>query len=61
MFPLVGTETKWRVWNKLIYMLTCEGDSIRVVSRFLVIVLSAQRYSFVKLWRELNKPGGEMH
>ena len=47
--------------DRLIYMLTCEGDSIRVVSRFLVVVLSAQRYSFVKLWRELNKPGGEMH
>ena len=47
--------------DRLLYMLTCEGDSIRVVSRFLVVVLSAQRYSFVKLWRELNKPGGEMH
>ena len=42
--------------DKLLYMLTCEGESARMVSRFLVVVLSAQRSSFVKLWRELNNP-----
>ena len=46
--------------DRLIYMLTCEGESARLVSRFLLVVLSAQRSSFVKLWRELN-PGGDMH
>lgn len=43
--------------DKLLYMLTCERESARLVSRFLVVVLSAQRSSFVKLWRELNNPG----
>ena len=47
--------------DRLIYMLTCEGESARLVSRFLLVVLSAQRSSFVKLWRELNNPGGDMH
>ena len=47
--------------DRLIYMLSCEGESARLVSRFLLVVLSAQRSSFVKLWRELNNPGGDMH
>ena len=42
--------------DKLLYMLTCEGESAKLVSRFLVIVLSAQRPSFAKLWRELYIP-----
>ena len=45
-------------YNKLYYMLTCEGESIRLVSRFLVKVLSAQRSSFEKIWREVNNPNG---
>ena len=47
--------------DRLIYMLSCEGESARLVSRFLLVVLSAQRSSFVKVWRELNNPGGNMH
>ena len=35
--------------DRLIYMLTCEGESARMVSRFLLVVLSAQRSSFIKL------------
>lgn len=42
--------------DRVLYMLTCEGEAVRMVSRFLVVVLSAQRSSFVKLWRELNNP-----
>ena len=45
-------------YNKLYYMLTCEGESVRLVSRFLAKVLSAQRSSFEKIWRELNNPNG---
>ena len=47
--------------DRLIYMLSCEGESARLVSRFLLVVLSAQRSSFIKLWREFNNPGGDMH
>ena len=42
--------------DRVLYMLTCEGEAVRMVSRFLVVVLSAQRSSFVKLWQELNNP-----
>ena len=45
-------------YNKLYYMLTCEGESVRLVSRFLAEVLSAQRLSFEKIWREVNNPNG---
>lgn len=44
--------------DKVHYMLTCEGESAKLVSRFLVVVLSAQRFSFVKVWRELNNLNG---
>ena len=43
-------------YNKLYYMLTCEDESVRLVSRFLAEVLSAQRLSFEKIWREVNNP-----
>ena len=44
--------------DKLYYMLTCEGDSAILVSRFLMVVYSAQRSSFVNIWRQLNNPDG---
>ena len=47
--------------DRCLYMLTYEGEPARLVGRFLVEVVSAQRYSLVKLWRELNNPGGDMH
>ena len=42
--------------DMLYYMLTCEGEYAKLVSRFLLVVLSAQRFSFVKVWREVNNP-----
>ena len=42
--------------DKLLYLLTCEGKFAKLVIRFLLIVLSAQRSSFTKLWREVNNP-----
>ena len=45
-------------YDKLCYILTSEDECARLFSRFLVVVLSAQRSSFVKLWRTLNNPDG---
>ena len=40
--------------DKLCYILTSEDECARLFSRFLGVVLSAQRSSFAKLWRQLN-------
>ena len=44
--------------DKLCYILTSEDECARLFSRFLRVVLSAQRSSFLKLWRQLNNPDG---
>jgi hypothetical protein len=40
--------------DKLIYILTCEDESIIKVGRFLNLIISSQRPSFSKMWKVLN-------
>ena len=41
--------------GKLLFMLTCELECAIMVGKYLNIILSTQRPSFIKIWKQLNK------
>ena len=42
--------------DKIFYLLTCENDCAILVSKLLGVILSTQRPSFIKIWKELHVP-----
>ena len=60
IYLIVPNFKKLNDKDRLIYMLTSENEIAVLISKFLTVILSAQRPSFFKLWSQINCPGDKV-